>query len=71
MAMLQSALALLVESKKQELMENGVSDDKLQNEVAVALLADLQEKQTCENNAMSKVLIEKVSSSRRCSGVLY
>lgn len=64
MELLQSGLILLVESKRQELQAQGVPEDKLNADVAVILMADLQEKQACENNAMSKVLTEKVGHLR-------
>ena len=59
-ALLQAGLALLVESKRQELLARGVPEDAINADVAVILMADLQEKQACENNAMNKVLAEKV-----------
>ncbi|XP_032219683.2 trichohyalin [Nematostella vectensis] len=57
--LLHNALLLRMESRKQLLTEQGVPEDKLKDEVSVALLADLQEKQQSENSAMSKVLTDK------------
>lgn len=58
--LLHNALLLRVESRKQLLNEEGVPEDKINEEVAVGLLADLQEKQQTENTAMNKVLSDKV-----------
>lgn len=41
-------------------MTQGVNEDKLQDEISVALMADLQEKQVTESTAMTNVLTDKV-----------
>ena len=46
---------------KQDLVTKGYPQDKLAEEVSVILLANLQEKQTSETNAMCTVIADKVS----------
>ena len=57
------AVVLQVENKRAELLTQGVDEDKLGEEISVALMADLQEKQMTETNAMNSVLVDKVSQS--------
>ena len=63
MKFLMDAVVLQVENKRAELLTQGVDEDKLGEEVSVALMADLQEKQMTETNAMNSVLGDKVSQS--------
>ena len=57
------AVVLQIENKRVELLTQGVDEDKLGEEISVALMADLQEKQMTETNAMNSVLGDKVSQS--------
>ena len=57
------AVVLQIENKRVELLTQGVDEDKLGEEISVALMADLQEKQMTETNAMNNVLGDKVSQS--------
>lgn len=59
---LQDALVLQIENKRAQLLTQGVNEDKLQDEISVALMADLQEKQTTESTAMTNVLADKDES---------
>ena len=61
MKLLSDALVLQIEMKRAQLLSNGVDEDKLQDEISVLLMADLQEKQTTESNAVGNVLGDKVS----------
>ena len=61
MKLLSDALVLQIEMKRAQLLSNGVDEDKLQEEISVLLMADLQEKQTTESNAVGNVLSDKVS----------
>jgi len=61
MKLLSDALVLQIEMKRAQLISNGVDEDKLQDEISVLLMADLQEKQTTESNAVGNVLGDKVS----------
>ena len=61
MKFLMDALVLQIENKRAELLTQGVDEDKLGEEISVALMADLQEKQMTETNAMNSVLGDKVS----------
>lgn len=63
MKFLMDAVVLQVENKRAELLTQGVDEDKLGEEISVALMADLQEKQMTETNAMNSVLGDKVSQS--------
>ena len=54
--LLTDGLVIRVEAKKQELRSSGVSEDKLDDEITVLLLADLQQKQLLESSALNKVL---------------
>lgn len=56
MKLLSDALVLQIESKRAQLLSKGVDEDKLQDEISVLLMADLQEKQTTESNAVGNVL---------------
>ena len=58
--LLRDALVYRSQTLKQSLAAKGVVDDKLTEEVSVTLLTDLQQKQNAENNAMTKILAEKV-----------
>ena len=60
MKFLQDALFLQIENKREQLLTQGVNEDKLQDEISVALMADLQEKQATESTAMTNVLADKV-----------
>lgn len=60
MKFLQDVLVLQIENKRAQLLTQGVNEDKLQDEISVALMADLQEKQMTESTAMSNVLADKV-----------
>ena len=60
MKFLQDALVLQIENKREQLLTQGVNEDKLQDEISVALMADLQEKQATESTAMTNVLADKV-----------
>ena len=61
MKFLMDAVVLQIENKRVELLTQGVDEDKLGEEISVALMADLQEKQLTETNAMNSVLGDKVS----------
>ena len=61
MKFLMDAVVLQIENKRVELLTQGVDEDKLGEEISVALMADLQEKQMTETNAMNNVLGDKVS----------
>ena len=61
MKFLKDALVLQIENKRAQLLTQGIDEDKLQEEISVALMADLQEKQMTESNAMGNVLGDKVS----------
>ena len=63
MKFLMDAVVLQIENKRVELLTQGVDEDKLGEEISVALMADLQEKQMTETNAMNNVLEDKVSQS--------
>ena len=63
MKFLMDAVVLQIENKRVELLTQGVDEDKLGEEISVALMADLQEKQMTETNAMNNVLGDKVSES--------
>lgn len=63
MKFLMDAVVLQIENKRVELLTQGVDEDKLGEEISVALMADLQEKQMTETNAMNNVLGDKVSQS--------
>ena len=63
MKFLMDAVVLQIENKRVELLTQGVDEDKLGEEISVALMADLQEKQMTETNAMNSVLGDKVSQS--------
>lgn len=63
MKFLMDAVVLQVENKRAELLTQDVDEDKLGEEISVALMADLQEKQMTETNAMNSVLGDKVSQS--------
>ena len=63
MKLLIDAVVLQIENKRVELLTQGVDEDKLGEEISVALMADLQEKQMTETNAMNNVLGDKVSQS--------
>ena len=63
MKFLMDAVVLQIENKRAELLTQGVDEDKLGEEISVALMADLQEKQMTETNAMNSVLGDKVSQS--------
>ena len=58
---LKDALVYKLETIKQELITKGVAEERLSDEVPVTLFADLQQKQSAENKAMTKILIEKVN----------
>lgn len=59
---LQDVLVLQIENKREQLLTQGVNEDKLQDEISVALMADLQEKQVTESTAMTNVLTDKDES---------
>ena len=61
MELLSDALVLQIEMKRAQLLSNGVDEDKLQDEISVLFMADLQEKQATESNAVGNVLGDKVS----------
>lgn len=61
MKFLMDAVVLQIENKRADLLTQGVDEDKIEEEISVALMADLQEKQMTESNAMNSVLEEKVS----------
>lgn len=61
MKFLMDAVVLQIENKRTELLTQGVDEDKIGEEISVALMADLQEKQITETNAMNTVLGDKVS----------
>ena len=61
MKFLMDAVVLQIENKRAELLTQGVDEDKLGEEISVAVMADLQEKQMTETNAMNSVLGDKVS----------
>ena len=63
MKFLMDAVVLQIENKRAELLTQDVDEDKLGEEISVALMADLQEKQMTETNAMNNVLGDKVSQS--------
>ena len=58
--MLMDGLTLRVEKLKKDLLAKGYPTDKLSEEVSIIMLADLQEKQKSETNAMCTVISEKV-----------
>ena len=64
MKLLSDALVLQIEMKREQLLSNGIDEDKLQDEISVLLMADLQEKQSAESNAVGNVLGDKVSQMR-------
>ena len=53
-------MVLALSSRKKQLSDD-VSSDKLSEEVTVLMMADLQERQTKENNALMQALIQLVS----------
>ena len=59
--MLIKALILKSEEMKNNLIADGVSHESIPGEISVLLLADLQEKQNSENNAINTVIDEKVN----------
>lgn len=59
--LLSDALVLQIEIKRAQLLSNGIDEDKLQDEISVLLMADLQQKQAVESNAVGNVLGDKVS----------
>lgn len=61
MKFLMDAVVLQIENKRTELLTQGVDEDKIGEEISVVLMADLQEKQITETNAMNTVLGDKVS----------
>ena len=61
MKLLSDALVLQIEMKRAQLLSDGMDENKLQDEISVLLMADLQEKQTTESNAVGNVLGDKVS----------
>lgn len=63
MELLSDALVLQIEMKRAQLLSNGFDEDKLQDEISVLLMADLQKKQTTESNAVGNVLGDKVSQN--------
>ena len=65
MKLLTDALVLQIENKRAQLLTQGVNEDNLQDEISVALMADLQEKQMTESSAMNNVLGDKVSQGHR------
>jgi len=48
--------------KRAQLLSNGIDEDKLQDEISVLLMADLQQKQAVETNAVGNVLGDKDES---------
>ena len=63
--LLADALVLQIESKRAQLLSQGVDEEKLQDEISVLLMADLQEKQLTENNAVTNILgADKVSQGQ-------
>ena len=73
MKFLQDALVLQIENKREQLLTQGVNEDKLQDEISVALMADLQEKQATESTAMTNVLADKVRNFKngKCVVMLW
>ena len=67
MKLLTDAIVLQIENKRAQLLTEGTDEDKLEDEISVALMADLQEKQMTESNAMTNVLGDKVSQGRGVS----
>lgn len=63
--LLSDALVLQIEMKRAQLLSNGIDEDKLQDEISVLLMADLQQKQAVETNAVGNVLGDKVSQGLR------
>lgn len=62
MNFLKEALVLHIETKRAQLLTQGVDEEKLQEEISVLIMADLQEKQMTENNAVANILgADKVS----------
>ena len=60
--LLKEALVLHIETKRAQLLTQGVDEEKLQEEISVLIMADLQEKQMTENNAVANILgADKVS----------
>ena len=57
---LKDGLVIRMESKKQVLIGKGYPDESLSEEVSIIVLADLQEKQMSETNAMTSILAEQV-----------
>ena len=58
--LLTDGLVLRVEALKKELTAKGYPPEKLSDEVSIIMLADLQEKQKSETNAMCTVIADKV-----------
>ncbi|RMX39987.1 hypothetical protein pdam_00022972 [Pocillopora damicornis] len=56
MNFLKEALVLHIETKRAQLLTQGVDEEKLQEEISVLIMADLQEKQMTENNAVANIL---------------
>eukprot|EP00794_Sanderia_malayensis_P006079 gene6079-6782_t len=56
---LVKALVIRIEDIKQTLRSQQVDEDKLSEEVTIMLLAELQEKQASESNAVSTVITDK------------
>ena len=62
MKLLKDALVLHIENKRAQLLTQGVDEEKLQEKISVLIMADLQEKQKIENNAVANILgADKVS----------
>jgi len=59
--LLTDGLVLRVEALKKELTAKGYPPEKLSEEVSIIMLADLQEKQKSETNAMCTVIADKTS----------
>ena len=58
--MLIDGLTLRVAGLQKDLLAKGYPPEKLSEEVSIIMLADLQEKQKSETNAMCTVISEKV-----------
>ena len=56
---LRDGMVLVMVGKKKELLEK-VEADKLNEEVAILIMADLQERQTTEDNALMQALAQTV-----------
>ncbi|PFX16028.1 hypothetical protein AWC38_SpisGene19720 [Stylophora pistillata] len=56
MKLLKDALVLHIENKRAQLLTQGVDEEKLQEKISVLIMADLQEKQKIENNAVANIL---------------